>query len=104
MTGMVGLALRMVCAISGAFEGDILGFTCLVGRRRRTRIEALILRVRVLGVPLLAALVDGLEECIVETFDDDHELLLFLCHGLACAERNRRRGGKQQQFPHYFLP
>ena len=49
----------------------------LVRGRCRAGVEALVLRAGVLLVPLLAALVDGLEERIVETLHDDDELLLW---------------------------
>jgi hypothetical protein len=66
-------------------------------------VEALVLGRGILAVPFLAALVDRLEERVVEAFDHDHELLLFLSHRRA-GERKRCRRGEQKYLLHVVLP
>ena len=70
----------------------------LVRGRCRAGVEALVLGAGILLVPLLAALVDGLEEGIVQTLDDDDEL--FLGEGRSGADRERGDRRKQQMFFH----
>src|SRR5208282_1358608 len=83
--------------------GDDLRFARLVRGRCRAGVEALVRRTGVLLVPLLAALVDGLEERIVEALDDDDQLFLLRQRG--ARRQSQRRGGQSEcDLLHGFLP
>ena len=82
---------------------DDLRFARFVRGRRRAGVEALVRRTRVLLVPLLAALVDRLEERIVEALDDDDELFLLRQRG-TCRQSQRRGGQSECDLLHSLPP
>ena len=69
---------------------DDLHLACLVRAGGRTGVEALVLRVGVLALPLLAAEMNLLEERIVETLHDDRERLLLSARGARRQAQNAR--------------
>ena len=83
---------------------DDLDLARLVGARRRAGVETLVLRVRVLRLPLLAAQVDLLEERVVEPLDHDRQRLLVLGRSRPGGDRQRRGGGEHDRFSHECLP
>ena len=82
---------------------DDLDLAGLVGARRRAGVQALVLGVRVLRLPLLAAQVDLLEERIVEPLDDDRQRLLVLGRSRSGNDQYCA-GSQQEQFSHDYLP
>src|SRR5690606_31198495 len=70
--------------------------------RSRSRVEAFVLGILVFRIPLLTALMDSLEERIVEALDHDDELLLGQSRSGPQQESCSR--GKQKRFLHVGSP